>query len=98
MPTGAPRTLVLWRPSERDPTNRVIDETLKTLPAQGSAQEFDCQDIKTEQPSDCALKAFALRKPFEVRFYREGVDSFGFFGFTGDANGRVSQFDHDSVG
>ena len=96
------RTLVQWVASERDPTNRVINDRLKALATHGAGQAIDCRKVatngKAEELSECAVRAFADRKPFYVRFYRQGINSFGFYGFVGDADGNISEVDYHSTG
>ncbi len=96
------RTLVPWVVSERDPTNRIINDRLRALATHGAGQAIDCRKAatngKVEELSECAVRALSDRKPFYVRFYRQGIDSFGFHGFAGDADGNVSQVDYDSMG
>jgi hypothetical protein len=94
------RRLVLWRLSERDPILRTMNDQLRTLATQGRAAEIDCQESASRADdaklSDCALKAFANRRPFYVRLESAGVDSWGFWGLAGDANGNVSIVYFDS--
>ena len=97
------RTLVPWWPSERDPTNRIMIERLRSLAGRGGKQATECRNtahgarriLKTE----CALEAFKEKKPFYVRFANQGVDyEVWSNGFAGDADGNVWELDFDSKG
>ena len=94
------RRLVLWRLSERDPILRTMNDQLRSLATQGQATEVDCQAPASRADdarlTDCALKAFANRRPFYVRFGSTSIDSWGFWGLPGDANGNVSIVNFDS--
>jgi len=96
------RTLVQRAASERDPAKRLINDRLKALATGGKAEAIDCRSVansgKAEAASECALRAFADRKPFYVRYYGQGIDSFGFYGFAGDANGNVYAVDYEGMG
>jgi len=90
--------LELVSPSERDPTFA----RLRALATHGSGQVIDCGRIvtsgKSSELTDCAIKAFAARKPFYVRYYVAGIDSFGIHALAGDAEGNVTEVDYDSMG
>jgi hypothetical protein len=94
------RRLVLWRLSERDPILRTMNDQLRTLAMEGRATEIDCQESASRaddaKRSDCAIDALSNRRPFYVRFNSSGVDSWGFWGLAGDANGDVSIVNFDS--
>jgi hypothetical protein len=93
------RMLVPWVASERDPTHRIINERLKTLASKGSSQAIDCRSSPSpEAASECAFTALAGRKPFYIRYYWQGIDSFGFRGLAGAADGNVYEVDYDSMG
>src|SRR5215831_143463 len=93
------RMLVPWVASERDPTHRLINQRLKILASKGSSDAIDCRDSPSpEAASECVLTAFADGKPFYIRYYRQGIDSFGFRGLAGDKYGNVYEVDYDSMG
>lgn len=93
------RMLVPWVASERDPTHRLINQRLKALASKGSSQAIDCRNSPgPEAASECVLTAFAGRKPFYIRYYWQGIDSFGFRGLAGDEDGNVYEVDYDSMG
>jgi hypothetical protein len=92
--------------TERDPTNRVIRDRLKDLSGVHAAKAIDCGRVvlpiqlarATDSPSECALRAFAERKPFYVRFYRDHHVSIRFQGFAGDREGNLYEVDYDDLG
>ena len=94
------RKLVLWVPSERDPTHRIINERLRAIACSGGKQVTDCHDAdgKTGAVADCALRAFADGKPFYAMYYFQGIDSFGFTGLAGNDDGNVYEVDYHSMG
>jgi hypothetical protein len=79
--------------THHDPSNRIIDDRLKALASKGRTEAIDCShakaDGKIDTAGECALKAFAARKPFYVRYYLQGDNSFGYMGFAGDAAGMI---------
>jgi hypothetical protein len=93
------RRLVLWIPSERDPTHSIINGRLKELAGGGTAA-IECRDEKDRfgAAADCALRAFADGRPFYAKYYRQGIDSFSFTGVAGDASGNIYEMDYDSLG
>jgi hypothetical protein len=94
------RKLVPWVPSDRDPTRRIINERLSAIAARGREEVTDCDgaDGKPHAAADCALRAFGDGKPFYAKYFFQGVDSFRFTGFAGDADGNVYEVDYDSAG
>jgi hypothetical protein len=96
------RLLVPWVASERDPSRRIIDERLRALASSGSKQPIRCQTAETSTSdgadSECALRAFASRQPFYIRFYWQDFDSFGYRGLAGDENQNLYEVDYDSAG
>jgi hypothetical protein len=77
--------------SRRDPSNRIINERLKTVASRGGAEAVDCNNAtpRSDVPAECALKAFANNQPFYVRFYLQYPDAFRDDGFARDAEGNV---------
>ncbi len=96
------RKLVHWAASARDPSNRLVDNRLRALAGNGAMRAIDCRSAatsgKADAASECALRAFADRKPFYVHFYHQGFDSFGYEGFAGDAYGNLYGVNYDSMG
>jgi len=94
------RKLVLWLPSERDPTRRVINERLRAIAARGGKEVIDCHDAdgRPDAVADCALRALADGRPFYAKYYLQGIDSFGFRGLAGDADRNVYAVDYKSMG
>jgi hypothetical protein len=92
--------------SERDPTNRVIRDRLKDLSGGHAAKAIDCGRVvlplqverPTDSPSECALRTFAARKAFCVRFYHDHYNSIRFQGFAGDRKGNLYEVDYDDLG
>ena len=87
------RILVQRTASQRDPSHRIIDERLKTLAASGGTAAVDCTNVRasgrTDAPGECALSAFANRKPFWIRFYEPGTAWYVYSGYASDADGNV---------
>jgi hypothetical protein len=79
--------------SQRDPSHRIIDERLKILASKGGLEPLDCRNANavgaTDASAECALKAFAVRRPFYLRYYLQYPNSFGYKGFAGDSEGNV---------
>jgi hypothetical protein len=94
------RILLHVAPSQRDPSYRTIDARLKTLASNGGIEAVNCSDADSARPSDaradCAIKAFASRRPFYVRYYSQYQNSFGYKGYAGDADGNVFFVDYHS--
>ena len=61
---------------------------------------IDCHDAngRPGAVADCAIRALAQGKPFYAKYYVQGIDSFCFTGFAGDAGGNVYEVQYDSVG
>jgi hypothetical protein len=87
------RILVQRTASQRDPSYRVIDERLRTLASEGQTKPIDCNNVtgraNANAASECALSAFAEKKPFWVRYYETGEASFAYTGFAANADGAV---------
>jgi len=94
------RKLEPWVPSERDPTRRIVNDRLRSIAVKTGKEAIECQgsDGRPDNVYDCALRAMADRQPFYAKYYRQGVDSFFFIGFAGDADGNVYEVDYDSLG
>ena len=87
------RILVQRTASPRDPSRRVIDKRLRTLASEGGTKPIDCTNVTARSDanasSECALSAFAAKKPFWVRYYEPGEASFAYTGFAANADGAV---------
>jgi hypothetical protein len=85
-------------PTWRDPSKRVVDEQIKTLATAGGPETpVNCNSADSPLSSDamteCALKAFAARRPFYVRYYRQMPTSFAYRALAGDVVGNVYAVD-----
>ncbi len=76
------------------------DDRLRGIAVKTGKEATECQgsDSRPDDVYDCALRAMANRQPFYAKYYRQGVDSFTFIGFAGDADGNVYEVDYDSLG
>ena len=97
--TGADAsTFAPGRPPE--PGRNLLDEKLRSIAAHGPS--FNCGWVGTRQKpdaaSDCALAAFADKKPFYVRYDLQGIDSTVSAGLAGDLSGNVYFVEYDSMG
>lgn len=92
------RALALISPSERDPQIQL----LKQLATRGDTRVIDCNRTSNNglnsEISKCALRAFAARQPFYVRYFQTGIDSSVWHAIAGDAAGDVTEIDYDSSG
>ncbi|HKF50972.1 MAG TPA: hypothetical protein VKB26_01560 [Candidatus Acidoferrales bacterium] len=90
--------LMLTSPSEKDP--QVL--LLKQLATHGDAQAIDCNLIpnnsQISELSKCALNAFAVRRPFYVKYYEPGIGSSIYHALAGDSQGNVTEIDYYSMG
>jgi hypothetical protein len=91
------RLLLELRPAPRDPSNRIIDAELQYLAAKGGLTPVNCNSADSSASigvlTDCAIKAFAAKRPFYVRYYRQFSHSFGYSAYAGDAVGDVYEVD-----
>jgi hypothetical protein len=87
------RVLLELRPGPRDPSNRIIDAELQHLASKGGLTPVNCNSSNskttTNALTDCAINAFAAKRPFYVRYYRQFSHSFGYSAFAGDTVGDV---------
>jgi hypothetical protein len=87
-------------PSLRDPSNKIIDSRLRNLVFKGSAEPVNCGSIEpvgsTDARANCAIKAFAERTPFYVRYYAQFPNSFGYKGYAGDSDGNLYRINYYS--
>ena len=87
------RVLLQLRPGPRDPSNRIIDKELQYLASKGGLTPVDCNSTDSSTSidalTDCAINAFAAKRPFYVRYYLQFSHSFGYRAFAGDAVGDV---------
>jgi hypothetical protein len=87
------RILFQREASERDPSNHIIIDRLKSLASRGGTEAIHCSNgnatERSESATECALKAFADRRPFYVRYYVHDLESFSYTGFAGNADGSV---------
>jgi hypothetical protein len=94
------RILLQRAASQRDPSNHIIDNRLRTLASGNGVEALDCRKAgasgKTDAVAECALKAFADRRPFYVSYYLQFPDSFGYEGYAGDADGHLYGVEYKS--
>ncbi|HXM97526.1 MAG TPA: hypothetical protein VN982_03535 [Candidatus Dormibacteraeota bacterium] len=87
--------LVQSTASTRDPSSRIMANRLKTFASMGGLAAIDCNAVNPTQntatATECALSAFAARKPFYVRYYLQRPESFQYAGLAGTAEGVVYQ-------
>ena len=91
------RVLLELRPGPRDPSNRIIDKELEDLASKGGLTPVNCNSADSSTAihalADCAINAFAAKRSFYVRYYRQFSHSFGYRAFAGDAVGDVYYVD-----
>jgi len=94
--------LALEEASERDPTNRLIDDKLKSLSFTSHGPATDCGRTTLNRPEDevsnCARTAFENGKPFRVRYSRPGQVSYYSYGLAGDGERNVFEVAYDIRG
>jgi hypothetical protein len=65
-----------------------MTDRMRTLASRGGATPIDCgAPNAAESPAKCALKAFADKKPFFVRWYLLSDDYFSYSGIAMDNSG-----------
>jgi hypothetical protein len=94
--------LSLEEASERDPTNRLINDKLKSLSSSSRGPATDCGKTSTNRPEDevssCAWRAFSNGKPFYVRYSWPGRVSYFSYGLAGDGGGNLFEVAYDIRG
>ena len=94
--------LALEKPSENDPTNRLINDRLKSLSTSKQSMATDCGmtvlNAPASQVSDCARVAFENGKPFYVRYSRPGQIPYFSYGLAGDGEGNLFEVHYDLRG
>lgn len=94
--------LSLVEASERDPTNRLINERLKSLSSSHRGPAIDCGRTPMNKPdkgvSGCAKMALDNGKPFYIRYLRPGSVAFSSYGLAGDGEGHVYEVIYDLRG
>ena len=92
--------LVQRVPSARDPSRKTVDSRLRALVIKEGAEPVDCgiHDTvgATGEGANCAIKAFAERVSFYVRYYVQYPNSFGYEGYAGDSDGNLYQLKYYS--
>jgi hypothetical protein len=96
------RTLFLQQVSERDPTNRLINDRLRSVSSEGSATSVDCGESvmnrSVEQVSECANAAFQNRQPFRARYRKPGEIPYFSYGLASTGNGDAFEVVYDMRG
>jgi hypothetical protein len=76
--------------SPRDPSHHIFADRLRTLASHGGSAPIECgAPNATEAPAQCALKAFADKRPFFVRWYFPSTDHFSYSGIAMDSSDAV---------
>jgi hypothetical protein len=92
--------LSLEQASDRDPTNRLMSDRLKSLAFSGGRPAKDCGKTTTSRPneaiSNCARAAFGKGKPFYVRYSEPDQVPYFSYGLAGDGQGNLSEVVYDS--
>jgi len=87
------QVLLLEEPSERDPTNSLIHDKLRSLALSGRGEAMDCGETTMDHPdarvSNCAQAAFESHKSFYARYFNSGVTRYISYGLAGDGNGNI---------
>ena len=88
--------------SENDPTNRLINDRLKSLSSSNQGPAINCGKTVLNKPasevSDCARTAFKSGKPFYVRYSRSSQISYFSYGLAGDGEGDLFEVVYDLRG
>ena len=96
------RLLSLREASERDPTNQLIENTLKQLSSTGHVQAINCGATDMSRPgadvSECAQAAFRTRKPFYIRYFAAGLIRYSSYGLAENAEGNVFEVAYERRG
>jgi hypothetical protein len=94
--------LSLEQASDSDPTNRLINDRLKSLSSSNQSPAINCGRTVLNKPanrvSDCARTAFENGKPFYVQYSRPGQISYFSYGLAGDGEGNLFEVDYDLRG
>jgi len=94
--------LVPFAPSERDPTNRLIHDTLVKFAAPNAGGAIDCGKSPTTPIADeiaaCGIQAFADSKAFYLRYDLSLSERFQSYGLASDGMGDVAQVIYSSEG
>jgi hypothetical protein len=85
-----------------EPGMSLIDGKLRSMAGYGVTAALNCGWVGIRQDptaaSDCALKAFAHKRPFYVRYDLQGIDSSVSAGLAGGISGNVYFVEYDSMG
>jgi len=77
--------------TQRDPSHRVFGERLNQFASKGGSNALDCGEWAASDAADtvteCALTAFAHRKPFFVRYYEPEQAHFRYTGIASASDG-----------
>ncbi len=94
--------LVPFIASERDPTNRLIHDTLVKFAAPNAERAIDCGRSPTTPIADgiaaCGIQAFAEGKAFYLRYGFSLSDRSQSYGLASDGKGHVAQVIYNSEG
>lgn len=96
------RALSLREASGRDPTNRLIEDTLKSISSAGHANATNCAETDMRKPevnvSECVQTAFQNGNPFYVRYFAAGMIRYFSYGLAGDVNRNVFEVTYETRG
>ena len=95
-------TLLPFVASERDPTNRLMHDTLVKFAAPRAVAAIDCGKSPMTPVSGelaaCGMHAFAESKAFYLRYDRELSERFQSYGLASDATGNIAEVIYNSEG
>jgi len=87
------RVLYQQTASERDPSHRVFNTSLKTIASEGGAVALNCGQMNIARDADtlteCILSSAARKKPFFASYYWSSIAHFGYEGLVGDSTGTI---------
>jgi hypothetical protein len=94
--------LVPFVPSERDPANRLIHETLVKFATHGTGEVVDCGKSPmtpiAHEVAACGMDAFAEKKAFYLRYDLSLAERFQSYGLASDGKGDVAEVIYNSEG
>ena len=96
------RLLSLRQASDRDPTNQIIEKTLKSFSSSTEENAVNCGKTDMKNPdvnvSECAQAAFQNGNPFYVRYFAAGMIRYFSYGLAGDVNRNVFEVTYETRG
>ena len=96
------RALTDVQASELDPSQRVFDNTLKSISSHGRVPGTNCGTTTMSRPdnrvSECAKAAFENRKPFQASYSDKDPIPRSSYGLAGNENGNIYEVLYDTKG